>query len=117
MLENRTGSSASIRNAVSNSIVSRDDTGDGIIELEIGDLMKLDNGDLIDPATDPDASETDPLNEEDSAIAALSLVTKTKKNPLSSTQHHPRHSIVTLQCCCYSQPIDHYNCYDQPSLG
>lgn len=43
-------------NAVSNSIVKRDDTGDGIIELSVGDLMKLESGDLIDPEASDDVS-------------------------------------------------------------
>jgi hypothetical protein len=53
---NRIGSSASIINAVSNSIVNRDDTGDGIMELNVGDLMKLESGDLIDPEASDDVS-------------------------------------------------------------
>lgn len=57
----RIGSSCSIMNADSNSIVNRDDTGDGIIELDIGDRMKLDNGDLMEPVASEDVS----LNEED----------------------------------------------------
>lgn len=46
-------------NAVSNSIVRRDDTGDGIIELNVGDLMKLERGDLIEPEVSDDVSKED----------------------------------------------------------
>jgi hypothetical protein len=66
------------------------------MELEIGDLMKLDSGDLIDPATDPDASETDPLNEEDSAIAALSLVTKTLPSRKIHSQVHNTTRVIAF---------------------
>lgn len=50
VLENRTGSSASMENADSNSCVTREDTGDGIMDLDIqGDLVKLESGDRMDP--------------------------------------------------------------------
>lgn len=53
----RIGSSASIINAVLNSIVNRDETGDGIVELaETGDLMKLESGDLIGVEVSEDGS-------------------------------------------------------------
>lgn len=37
-----------IMNVVLNFIVKCDDMGDGIIELEIGDFMKFDNGDFME---------------------------------------------------------------------
>lgn len=67
----RMGSSCSIVNAESNSIVKREDTGDGIIELDIGDLMKLDNGDLIEPEV---SEEVSPLNKDDDAISNPDLL-------------------------------------------
>lgn len=68
VVEKRTGSSASTRNAVSNSIVSRDDTGDGTV--------KLDSGDLIEPGVEVDASLMDPLNNCDDETAIVPLEPK-----------------------------------------
>lgn len=69
VLENRTGSSASMENADSNSSVNRDDTGDGIMDRDIqGDLVKLESGDRMDPVP---ASEMEPLNDDVDGDAML----------------------------------------------
>lgn len=86
---NRMGSSASIMNAVSNSTVNRDETGDGIIELDdMGDLMKLESGDLIGVDVAEDVS-CEPAEEE--AISSASI-----------SDPPPKPQIHTLNACVSS---------------
>lgn len=89
-LENRIGSSASNVNAFSNSIVKRDETGEGIMELEMGDLMKLESGDFIEL----DASDGDPLKDQEDSIWPLEY-----QNPPRSVPVIPLATRIRIEPC------------------